>query len=178
MATWEEPNGSKVWVDAPATANDASRWDFNVVALAEGADDAPRISPKATGGTVSIGEAVGVVLLTGFDGYGGANVEVKYNNSAAGATTMTVELSANGTTFSAAADVAAVGGNSYGSVTIFVDFETGDVNSVWSGIDGAGSYSETAGTPAGDVSHIRITAGGTTTTDIGVMALMNAGSVA
>jgi len=162
----------------PLTSAKALLMVENPIAIANGDDDAPRVSPKAWGHTPFLGGAIGTVVLSDFSDYGGVFFEVKYSNSAGGSTTMTIELSDDGATYAASANIATVAGSSDGAATVFCDFATGAVKSVWFGTSGAGSYDLTAGVPGGGVSHIRISAAGTTTTTMGVLALANAGTVA
>ena len=161
----------------PLTSAKALLMVENPIAIADGDDDAPRVSPKAWGHKPFIGTAFGTITLSDFTGYGGVFFEVKYSNSSSGSFAMTIELSDDGVTYAASANIAAVAGSSDGSATVFCDFATGAVKAVWFGPSGAGSYDLTAGVPGGDVSHIRITAGGTSTT-MGVLAFANAGIVA
>lgn len=178
MATWVAPIDSQTDPDAPLTSELGKRWDNNVIAVAEGASGAPRVSPKAWGQTVSADSAVGVVTVAGLGSYGGVVIDVKYLNSVAAGANMTIELSDDGVSFETAAIVAGVGGQTSGAVKMMIDFATGDTLSVYSDGDSAGHISVTAATPTGDVSHVRVTAAGGSTTTMGVMAMANAGVVA
>lgn len=73
MADWEEPLDSQTDPDAPITSQLGKRWDNNVVAMAEGAEGAPRVQGIALGG-VSLGAASvpsgGYATWTNCDGVG------------------------------------------------------------------------------------------------------------
>ena len=174
--SWTDIPTILVQIGAKPFASTIRALRDNIPALANGDPGAPRVSPKAWGQTPLAGSAVGTVTLAGFSGYGGADVDIHYSNIAASAP-MTLALSDDGVTFSSAATIAAVGVS--GSASLFVDFETGDIESAWhDSSGGAGLQSVTAGLPSGTVSHIQIVAAGTSTTTIAVLARVNAGTVA
>lgn len=150
----------------------------NPIAIANGDTDAPRVSPKAWGHTAIADSAVGTVTLSDYSGYGGVHLEIKYRNNAVGTTSLVLSLSNDGSTFGTTAVIADVLGNDAGSVSAFVNFATGGVQSVWGMAGGAGTYSNTAGVPGADISHVRLFAGGTTTTTIAALGFANAGIVA
>lgn len=150
----------------------------NPTAIANGDEGAPRVSPAAWGHTALSGSAIGTVLLSDFSAYGGAHIEIKFSNNVVGATSMTLELSADGSTFGTPFTIASVSGNSDGNVSLFVDFTSGDVRSVWQGTGGAGLNSGTTGTFVSDISHVRLVAAGISTTTIAALAFPNAGTVA
>lgn len=162
----------------PYTSAKALLMVENPIAIANGDTDAPRVSPKAWGHTAAVGSAVGTLTLSDFSGYGGAHLEIKYRNNAVGTTSLVLSLSNDGATFGATAVIADVLGNDSGTVSVFVDFTTGVADSVWQMSGGAGTYSNSAGVPGAGISHIRLFAGGTTTTTIAALGFANAGIVA
>jgi len=175
---WTTPDLNDYLPGEPWTSAKALLVVENPIAIANGDDGAPRVSPKAWGHTAFTDSAVGTVTLSDFTGYGGAQIEIKYRNVAVGTTSLVLSLSNDGSTFGSTAVVADVLGNDSGTVTLFVDFATGAVPSVWQMAGGAGTYSNSAGVPGADISHIRFFAGGTTTTTIAAQAFANAGIVA
>lgn len=162
----------------PLTSAKALLMVENPIAIANGDDDAPRVSPKAWGHTAVSDSVIGTVTLSDFSGYGGSHIEIKYRNAAVGTTSLVLSLSNDGATFGATAVVADVLGSDSGSVSLFVDFATGAIQSVWQMSGGAGVYANTAGVPGADISHIRLFAGGTSTATIAALAFANAGIVA
>ena len=162
----------------PYTSAKALLMVENPIAIANGDDGAPRVSPKAWGHTAISDSVVGTVTLSDFSGYGGAHIEIKYRNNSVGTTSLVLSLSNDGATFGSTAVIADVLANDSGSVSIFVDFATGATQSVWQMAGGAGIYTNSAGVPGADISHIRLFAGGTTTTTIAALAFANAGPVA
>jgi len=178
MATYDPPIDSQTDPDAPLTSNLGKRWDNNPIAIAEGASGAPRVSPAAWGHTVNAYSAIGTVTVDGLALYGGVVIDVKYRNSVAAGVDMTIELSDDGVSFEAGAVVATVGGSTDGTVKMMIDFSTGDVLSIYADGDSADHVSVTADTPTGDVSHVRVTAAGGSTTALAVMSMVNAGVVA
>lgn len=178
MATYESPIDSQTDPDAPITSQLGKRWDNNPIAIAEGASGAPRVSPKATGYTVLSGGAVGTVVLTDISSYDGADIEVKYRNSAPAGAPMVLDLSDDGVTYGSTVTIGTVGANGVGSASLTLDTTTGAVVSAFSDTVSAGLLTGSAGIPGTPISHIRITASGASTTTVAAVAKVNAGVVA
>jgi hypothetical protein len=178
MATWVDPIDSQTDPDAPLTSEIGKRWDNNVIAAFEGADGAPRLSPKAKGYKSIAGSAASNLTLAGMSGYLGAVIHVYHHNIAGAGAPMDISISDDGVSFGATFTVATVGANSVGSTTVTINFADGSVDAVSSGTGAVGYASGSVGVPAGAVSHIRISAAGASTTTIAAMALVNGGDTA
>lgn len=176
MATWDAPIDSQTDPDAPLTSNLGKRWDNNVIATAEGASGAPRVSPAAWGHTVFSGEsATGTLTLSDVSAYGGANVKMTFINSAAGAGNFFISLSSDGTTFSTPVQVGSYLGNGIGVIESFINFSDGAIVSL---VTRGDLFTGSSPVVSGDVSHIRFTIDGTGTITMAAMAFVNAGVVA
>ncbi len=162
----------------PMTSAKALLMVENPIGIAAGDEDAPRVSPKAWGHNPIADSAIGTATLSDFSEYDGAHIEIKYRNSAVGTTDLGLSLSNDGSTFGAVALIADVLGNDAGSISLFINLTTGAIKSAWQMAGGADLYEVTAEVPGEGISHIRLAAGGTTTTTIAAVAFPNAGTVA
>ena len=150
----------------------------NPVAIAEGADGAPRVSPEAQGVTAITDTAIGTVTLSGFGIYGGTMLNIHAANAPGTADgSVVITISTDGTTFTSGftvvGDIAADQG---GSAVVFIDFATGDIRSSGGGQSSATVIDDTFTGFSGPITHVRAAGVGGTLT-IAMLATVNAGTV-
>lgn len=146
MADWTDIPDTSLDPDAPLTSNLAYAWRDNPVAMAEGAEGAPKIAVKSAGGATG----AGTLAFTGLDDFAG--VVVHGHTWTDGLTRqLTVSLSDDGSTYATASTLLT---DSVGSIgigfTLFIDFTTGNFKCTHS----ADSTGYSSGTIAGGGSGV------------------------
>ena len=169
MATYREIAASEVDADSPFTTTLMEALDGNTTAIAEGAIGAPKMAIKTFSGSAGSGS----VDITGLGTFSGVRIDIHFGNSNGGlARDVEMALSNNGATFGTAVNLRSVPASGTGSITMAVDFATGDYEGAF--------HDNTAGQVSGTVSGsslavvtVRITAD--TDVTIGVFAQPNGG---
>lgn len=159
MATYRAIASSETDPQSPLTSTLVVALAQNPLAIQEGDDTAPRISPRAQGFTSIAGSSSEAALtLSGFGNYDGVKINIMANaDSIFG--DIQIQLSTDGTTFTTAVSVSDGGGGVDGGLVnalVTIDLSTGAYLSAWGAPATVGSESGTITGFTGDVTHIRI----------------------
>lgn len=174
MADWLEIIDSATDPDAPLTSELAKAWTDNVIAVAEGAIDAPRVQGQSLGNVLV---AHGVITNTFLNVTSGIDrAKIIYGDFVIfGSNSGDVRLrlsSDNGATWGATQSIMS-NGSFNGAARFSIDVTTGAYFCSWysspSGVDGVVTSSGTLTIPAGQVNAIGVTLSDATGEGAGVV---------